>query len=281
MDHSNMTTGHDKYRFQALAALFATSRGAEFLSAFDTPAKGHEPEVQDALAGLFESRLPDDIEHAVLRSDVEAALRMTAVGDAAEAVVDWIDDLPDSGGASGHANVYYWRGVFMSPGLAEDRDGPPEVATDKWRSLRAAGEERPQDAPDPDPLADAAERYRRDSAQLRALRDRIEDWQKGPFSDFDLKLGQKFDWPIGEGLMWTAWTEAIDYWLTKLLWAAYEGSFTQAEKDAVYQWAVRNTEIARAEALEGEYASQYQGLDIALFFPGPPGRPDEMLRGND
>ena len=270
------------YRFQTLAGMLATSRSASFLRSFAGPHRPYEVEIQTALADLFTRRIAtleegQKLEDSpILRSEVEEAISATPVGANAGDVVDWIDDLPDSSGTRGLSCTFYWNAILREPQHPEDRDGPPEVPTAKWRSLRAAGEERPRDAPDPDPLKKAACAYVRDSAGLRSLRKDIKDWQKGPFTDLDLSMAEQFDWSVADGLMWSPWEAAVDYALTKLLWATFHDDFTVAERDAILAWKVGHIREMRGEMADDP---NYHGLTDAII-SDPPCHPDDMLRTN-
>ena len=266
----------DLYRFERIAALLATSRGADFLSAVESPANGSGTAVQETMRSLFDDRLAWDARRTVTRADVAVRLAATPLGDLADSMVEWIDDLPDSGGSRGLGCVFYWHGKFMNVQHTDDRDGPAEIDAARWHSLRACGTERPGDAPDPDPLAQNAARYRDRTVHLRRLRDDIEDWQAGPFDDFDLRLAQTFEWDIADGTMWAAWQGAVEYWLTRAFWASFAPAFSQPERDAILHW---QTAAPGTASVPPTVDAMAPGLDDLLIV-GPPCHPDDILRSD-
>lgn len=269
-----MTGPIDPYHYQRQAALLATSRGADFMLAFGGPAQGQEAKVQNCLANIITPNIDQLPERVLTRDQLAAALTDAGVNRASE-IADWIGYLPD-GTQPDRYCVDYWRGVFLSIGHPDDADGPPGIAPGKWRSMRAVAERRPVDTPNPDPLAPQAAAFRKDSKALFALRDQIEDWQQGPFSDLDLRLAKALDWPIADGLMWTQWTNAVEFALTRMLWRRYSPHFTADEKQAIIDW---REQIAAETRAAMPYDPAYPDFaEIAL--PGPQCHPDEILQAD-
>lgn len=265
---------NDRYRFERLVALIATSRGGAFLSSFDGPARGQESEVQGALAELFVQIMEHGGNAFVSRADVAASLTGADV-DGSD-MIAWIDDLPDASGSRALSCVFYWSSVFMGPCAAEDRNGPPEIETSKWVSFRAAAEKRPGDIPEPDPLAVAAKAYHRAVAPLRSFCANVEDWQCGPFTDFDLLLAKRFEWDIAERALWGTWIEIAEYAMTKQLWRCFGPAFTQVERDAIFAWKVGH--VAESRQLMRE-DPRFPNLAEDLL-PDPPCHPDDMMRAD-
>jgi hypothetical protein len=255
-----MITVRDEWRFDALAATLATSRGAAFLRALSSPAQGHENAIQEGLATVFRDRLRTAERTPVRPEDVVRTFADMPDIDGA-ALAAWIEDLPNSSGQEDFRCALTWRSIFLWPQGRPD-ETPPGVRPAVWTSLRAAGAA----------LADEGDaprtRYLAETTDLRRLATRIEEWGEGPFSDLDLELAKCYDWEAEAGVMWTAWSEIVEHALTLHLWAIYTDVFSAHEKDALVAWRVAEHKAAVQDSPE-----------LADLFPDPaPCHPDEMLR---
>lgn len=261
----------DPYRYQSNVALFATSRAAEFLARFGSAVVGREAETTYALAMLLGSRMPLTDAPPFGVSEVTLALEQAAIAGASE-MANWLAAFPAAANPERLHCITYWRGVFLSISSQEDGGGPEGVGRGKWRSLRAAGEGRPQDAPQPDPLAGVAQAYRERAVPLVDLSAAVENWRDGPFSDFDLVLAREFEWPVAEGLMWSAWIDAIEFAQTVMLWQMFAPSFDVAERQALVDWKAAQAVANRAAAED----PSMPGLAEAMY-PDPPCHPDALI----
>lgn len=231
-------------------ANFATSRGPVFLKRVSFPWRGHEEAVCDALTGQFRAAMRADAPLREERGPLDGlkfqASVAEAVGDAAAAndIMEWFRALPVGGGDSPHSCAFYWNSVFFFT-LGTDAAGIDGVRDALWRAFVAAIQRKRYESSLA--YADTHTAYIAETDGIERLQREIQDWQRGPFTDWDLEMAEAYEWDVGDGLIWCDWETILDYQRITTLWRLFAPHFSKAELDALVAWKSGHAQEALEE----------------------------------
>jgi len=232
-------TAVERWRFEASLAEFATSRGAEFLSRVAFPWPGQVQAVQAALVHVYRSALlpaggAPDRREPLERAAIRAEIALT-IGDPkmASDIVDWFRALPVEGGAGRHACAFYWYDVSFST-LSPNAPRPEGVNDALWHAFVAAIRRENHDGPEAYLAAHAG--YIDETKPVEDLQIDLLDWQRGPFSDWDLLLAEAYGWDVADGNIWVDWQSFLNHRRITSLWRHFGPHFSAAEQEALVAW---------------------------------------------
>lgn len=131
------------------------------------------------------------------------------------------------------------------------------------------------------------------SGQVQAAAEAIEplqrdlsDWQFGPFSDWDLELGEAYELPVADGNIWLAWQSVLDHQRMTTLWCVFGPHFSAQELGILVNWKRTQTDVAQlADSQDPELAALLIDPMMAAVLTdvkqaAPPCHPKDILVSN-